>query len=136
MRFRRASWFAVRSSSFGGVARVLVGVLTGQIIDIAAAELPPGPANRFQLAGTALGGSVSIFVEGIEITVATVAGQTAAQVLQALADAVNVHPSLQALGISAQVLGGELVITGGEITGSSVDDPGLDGVMTIDALPP
>lgn len=106
----------------------------GQILDVPAAEPPPGPSNLFTLGGTAAGGSVTIFVEGIEITVVTTAGETAGQVLQALADAVNAHPTLDALGISAQVVGSDLVVTGGEITDSSIDDPGLDGTPAVDAL--
>ena len=46
------------------------------------------------------GGSVSVIIEGESITINTTAGQTAAQVAQDLAAAINANANLQALGIT------------------------------------
>ena len=76
------------------------------------------------LTGTAAGGSVSMTVADQLITVATTAGQTAAQVAQALAVAINANTALQAAGISATVRG-DRVIVNGDIESASVADAGL-----------
>ena len=83
------------------------------------------------LFGTAQGGSVSISVDGVVIQVTTSAGQSAADVLAALAAAINADPTLQGLGTSASVSGGELV-TDGEITEVSIADAGLSQQPIVD----
>jgi hypothetical protein len=60
----------------------------------------------------------------VVISVPTSAGQTPAQVAAALAAAINANPALQALGITAYVVGGRLAVNGA-ITGVSLADPGL-----------
>jgi cysteine-rich repeat protein len=76
------------------------------------------------LFGTAQGGSVSITVDGVIIEVTTTPGQSAADVLAALAAAINADPTLQGLGISAAVFESELV-TSGEVTDLTITDAGL-----------
>jgi cysteine-rich repeat protein len=76
------------------------------------------------LFGTAEGGSVSLTVDGVVIQVTTTTGQSAADVLDAIATAINTDPTLQSLGISASVSDGELV-TDGEVTDVTLADPGL-----------
>jgi spore coat protein A len=77
-----------------------------------------------RLAGTASGGSVSIVVAGETVEVTTTPGQSAADVIQALADAVNADPELQAAGISASAEGDRLVVNG-DITDVTIADAGL-----------
>jgi spore coat protein A len=77
-----------------------------------------------QLRGTASGGSVSLTVAGILVSVPTSAGQTPAQVAQALAAAVNANATLQALGVTATALGGRVVLSG-DVTGFGTSDAGL-----------
>jgi len=59
------------------------------------------------LEGLAQGGSVSVTVQGVLITVTTTAGQTAAQVAQALADAINAAPGVTA---TATAVGGRVIV--------------------------
>ncbi len=80
--------------------------------------------DSFTLAGTAQGGSVSITLEGVLVTVTTSAGQSAADALAALAAAIGADPTLSALGVSSRVEG-TMLVTGGTITGVSIDDPGF-----------
>src|SRR4029453_13082456 len=63
-------------------------------------------------------------------TVTTTAGETAAQVAQALADAVNANPALQAAGVTAAALGSRF-ITSGDITSVSINDAGLQSNLDL-----
>jgi spore coat protein A len=83
-----------------------------------------------ELAGTGQGGSVSMTVSGQVVSVTTTAGQTAAQVAQALASAINANTALQAVGITATTQGPR-VITNGDITASTMTDPGLQNVLEL-----
>jgi spore coat protein A len=76
------------------------------------------------LNGTAVGGSVSVTVSGQVVTVTTTAGQTGAQIAQALADAINANPALQAAGVTAAAVGNRF-ITNGDITSVTINDAGL-----------
>jgi len=76
------------------------------------------------LNAVAAGGSVSVTISGQVVTVTTVAGQTAAQVALALANAVNANAALGAAGITATALSNRLV-TNGDITSMSINDAGL-----------
>ena len=53
------------------------------------------------LGGTAAGGTVSVEIAGVTVQVTTTAGQSAADVMAALAAAINANPTLAALGVSA-----------------------------------
>src|SRR4030095_6518910 len=77
-----------------------------------------------ELSGQAQGGTASLTVAGVLISVNTSAGQTPAQVAAALAAAINANPALQAPGITANVAGGRVVVNGA-ITGVTLADPGL-----------
>ncbi len=83
-----------------------------------------------ELRGTAQGGRVEVTVEGQVMGVDTTAGQTAAQVIQALADAINADPTLQSLGVTAAAQGSRLV-TNGDITNVTITDLGLSQVLTL-----
>ena len=76
------------------------------------------------LFGTAQGGSVTLVVDGVTLQVGTTAGESAADVLAALAAAINASPTLQGLGTTASVGSGALA-TNGEVASFSIDDPGL-----------
>jgi cysteine-rich repeat protein len=82
------------------------------------------PESSIAIFGDAQGGSVSVTLAGEEVTIPTSLGDTASQVRQALVDAINANSILTGLGISAQVLGSQVVVDG-EVSGVSLDDPGL-----------
>ena len=82
------------------------------------------------LQGTAQGGQVSLTVQGVVITVTTTNGQSAAQVAQALANAINANATLAAAGITATAQGAR-VITNGDVTAVTVSDPGLSSPLTL-----
>jgi len=84
----------------------------------------------FELAGSAAGGSVSVTVSGQVVTVTTVAGQTAAQVAQALANAINANTALQALGITATAQGARLIVSG-DMTSALIGDAGLQSRLDL-----
>ncbi|HEU5454220.1 MAG TPA: multicopper oxidase domain-containing protein [Nocardioides sp.] len=85
------------------------------------------------LSGTAAGGSVSITVSGVVVTVTTGAGQSAADIAGALAAAINADPGLAALGVTATAQGTRLVVDGGDITQFLSADAGLGHLLTLDA---
>jgi len=84
-------------------------------------------AESFQpFAGVADGGSVEFIVNGVHIEVATYAGESAADLATACADAVNAHPGLSASGVSAQVTtSGVSFFTNAKLTGIKSNDPGI-----------
>jgi spore coat protein A len=82
------------------------------------------------LSGTAAGGSVSVTVAGQVVTVITSPGQSAAQVAQALANAINANAVLQAAGVSAAAAGKRVVIAG-DITALAIADTGLQSVLDL-----
>lgn len=84
----------------------------------------------FTLAGIAAGGSVSVTVSGQLVTVITTAGQTAAQIAQALANAINANAALQTAGVTATAQGDRLV-TNGDLTSLSVRDAGLQSKLDL-----
>lgn len=83
-----------------------------------------------ELSGTAAGGSVSITVAGVPISVTTTPGQSAAQVIAALASAVQANPTLQAAGITATAAANRLVVNG-DITSVTIADAGLTSVLDL-----
>ncbi|MFT5441686.1 MAG: cysteine-rich repeat protein [Myxococcota bacterium] len=75
--------------------------------------------------GSAVGGySIYLTVDGEALVVVTTAGQSAADVAQAVADAINADPTLGMNGTYASVIGDEL-ITNGVVSATQIDDPGL-----------
>jgi cysteine-rich repeat protein len=90
-----------------------------------------------ELAGTATGtggGRVDLIVSGELISVNTAQGQTAAEVAQALADAINANATLQAAGITATATGSRVVTTG-DITVVDIRDNGLSDVLELSVQP-
>jgi spore coat protein A len=84
-----------------------------------------------QLSETAVGdGSVSVTIEGEVVTVDPTVGQTAAEVAQELAAAINASANLQALGVTATA-DGERVVTTGQITDVTISDSGLVEVLAL-----
>jgi hypothetical protein len=77
---------------------------------------------------------VDVTVSGVLIRVTTTAGQTAAQVVQAIADAINADLVLQGLGVTATV-DGTRVVTNGDITDVDVRDSGLSDVLQLSVEP-
>jgi cysteine-rich repeat protein len=80
-----------------------------------------GGADLF---GTSMGGSVSITVAGVLVTITTVPGQTAAEILAALAAAILADPTLSGLGVQVAVIGDRLY-TSFAATGYTLNDLGL-----------
>ena len=84
-----------------------------------------------QLSGTAAGdGSLSVTIEGEVVTISPSAGQTAAQVAQDLAAAINANANLQALGVTATVVG-DRVVTNGDITDVTITDSSLSELLEL-----
>ena len=77
-----------------------------------------------RLFGVAQGGSVSITLDGVSITVVTSEGDSAEQVLANLAAAINGDATLQSLGTTAIADGNELITTG-SVSDVSIQDAGL-----------
>jgi len=84
----------------------------------------PLPGLVWTFSGVAQGGLVRFTVGGVFLTVATSAGETASDVAQAVAGAINASADLSALGITAAANGGR-VTSPGALTTHQVDDPGL-----------
>ena len=76
------------------------------------------------LAGTALGGSVSVTLDGAAVSIGTSVGQSATDVAVALVAAVNSDPALAGLGVTA-VSEDEFLITNASVDSVSISDPGL-----------
>jgi spore coat protein A len=74
--------------------------------------------------GSAEGGGVDITVDGVLVSVPTTAGQTTAEVAQAVAAAIEADPVLSANGVTA-FADGNRVVTTGTIESVSITDPGL-----------
>ncbi len=85
------------------------------------------------LAGPATGGRIDVTIQGVVVGVNTANGQTAAQVAQALAAAINANAALQALGVTALAAGGRVVVEG-DIQSVTDTDAGLRQVLTL-AMP-
>ena len=86
--------------------------------------------ERVDFAGTALGGRVEVTVNGILIGVNTSSGQSAAQVMAALAAAINANATLAAQGVTAQAIGATLVVSG-DVTTITSTDTGLSSVLKL-----
>jgi len=86
--------------------------------------------ERVDFTGTGQGGRVEVTINGIVIGVNTSAGQSAAQAMSALAAAINANAALAALGVTAQAVGGTLVVAG-DVTTISSTDAGLSSVLKL-----
>jgi cysteine-rich repeat protein len=87
--------------------------------------------------GLAQGGGVELTVDGVLVSVPTTAGQTTAQVAEAVAAAIEADPVLSASGVTA-FADGNRVVTTGTIESVSIDDPGLstEPSIAVPALSP
>jgi spore coat protein A len=86
--------------------------------------------ERVDLTGTAQGGRVEVTVNGVLVGVNTSLGQSAAQVLAALAAAINANTTLAGLGVTAQAIGSTLVVSG-DVTIISSTDAGLTTALKL-----
>ena len=82
----------------------------------------PDPISTAVFSGTAQGGSVGFAAGGVPLQVTTTTGQTAAEVAQALAAAIN--GALSAQGITATALGNTVTVNAA-ITDLAINDPGI-----------
>jgi cysteine-rich repeat protein len=80
-----------------------------------------GSADLF---GTSMGGWISIEVAGVLVSIQTLPGQSAAEILAALQAAILAHPTLASLGIEAAVVGERLYVSG-VAAGYTIGDLGL-----------
>jgi len=85
-----------------------------------------------ELGGVATGGStVDATISGEVVSIATTAGQTAAQAALALAAQINANTSLLLLGVSATAIGNRVVVEEGDVTDVQVNDLGLVATMSL-----
>ena len=80
--------------------------------------------EALEIVGLAEGGQFSVTIDGVIVVITTTSGQTAEQVADALAAAINADPTLSA----ARIFGlgsGDFVVTTGTIQAWSTTDPGL-----------
>jgi len=92
-------------------------------------------ADAWAFAGEASGGSVSFRVGGIDFTVTTLLGQTAAEVAASVAAAIRAHPALAGHAVYAAGTGSS-VISNASITNRSISDPGLTTAAVPSLGPP
>ncbi len=90
--------------------------------------------RRAELFGDPEGGNVSFVVEGVTIEVITTDAQTLAEVMAALALAIESDETLAALGVTAAGVGSQLFV-GGSYVGVVIDDPGMSDCSTGPAPP-
>lgn len=86
--------------------------------------------------GTAVGGAtIEFVVNGVALQITTFAGQTAAGVAGAIADAVNENGTLEGMGTRAAAMDGK-VFTNGIVTGTVINDAGIsDAEINQAAIP-
>jgi hypothetical protein len=87
------------------------------------------PRAVLEVSGSAQGGTLTLNVEGVVVVVATTAGQTAAEVAAAIADAINANDQLSSLGVAAVANGNQVTTSGGHLAPPLVSDPGLSAVL-------
>lgn len=80
--------------------------------------------SLFELHGTAQGGSVTLVVQGVPIQVTTSPGQTAQDVIAALAAAIQSDFTLASMQVTASAVG-DLLVIGGSYSGVTIGDAGL-----------
>jgi len=80
--------------------------------------------DSFTIYGLAEGGSVSVTVDGVLVSVTTTAGQWQSVLAAAVADAINNDETLSQQGVSAVAIGNR-VVTNGSIESVVITDPGL-----------
>jgi len=80
--------------------------------------------TQLEIYGTAQGGSASVTIDGVLVSIPTSLGQSAAQVAAALAAAIEANPTLAAAGIVAEAQDGQIAVTG-NVSAFTLADPGL-----------
>jgi len=81
--------------------------------------------NGWTLGGSAVGGySIDFTISGVALQITTTAGQTAAEVAEAMADAIQLDATLQGLGFYGHS-SGTRVLTNGSADGLVIGDPGI-----------
>jgi hypothetical protein len=98
---------------------------------------PIVPETTFNVSGTAQGGTIALDIEGVHLVITTVPGQTAAQVAEAIAAAINANAELAALGVVGSSLGASVGTTADVDGIPVVTDAGLSlsATPSIPALP-
>jgi cysteine-rich repeat protein len=80
--------------------------------------------DTFLFQGIAQGGTVVFVIDGQEVSIDTLAGETSGEIATKMASAIDSNPILSDLGVLAHTSGGNLVVAG-SITSSVISDPGL-----------
>jgi hypothetical protein len=128
----------VRVNPVSGAQRVITS--GGLLVEPIGVSFVPGSCAPLPLVGAAMGGSVGVQIGEVVVRVQTVAGQSLAAILKALATAIRNHPALESEGASATVSGLVLYLRGGGHYEAFSDDPGLrlgrQGPASVPALPP
>ena len=79
----------------------------------------------WNFSGTAVGGfTIDFTVDGVVLQIVTFAGQTGAQVAQAVANEINGNETLEDAGIFAEADGAPMS-TNGSVSNSVISDPGI-----------
>jgi hypothetical protein len=127
------SWIQL-PSTVDDVANTITFTTTGFSQFVLASGPALGP-SAWKFKGIAEGGTIDFAIGVVALQVTTTSGQTAQQVAQAVADAINANATLAAAGITATV-NGRVVSTNGSGTSNTINDPGLTLVdpFTIPAL--
>jgi hypothetical protein len=89
--------------------------------------------DSIPLFGVAAGGSVELTVDGVVILVATSPGQTASEVLVAIAEAINDDPTLAGQLVRAHVADARLV-SSGAISNVILNDSGLSQFVAVPSM--
>jgi hypothetical protein len=119
----------------GGIRQVIENITVDQIVRVAEPDTF-SPSLWLQITGTAEGGTISLSIVDINVSLTTTAGLTSGQVAQALADTVNNSTRLSLLGVKALSVG-DIVYFNHEVTDLSSTDSGITLSLSIgEALPP
>ena len=96
----------------------------GNLIDADGCSRTCRNESRQSLSGTAAGGDVEITIEGVTLLIPTLAGESATEVADHIAAAIEADPTLADRDVVATAIGDEVVV-GGSIESFIISDIGL-----------
>lgn len=99
-----------------------------------ACDFEPESVVGWVFSGVAEGGSIDFDVFTVSLHIVTAPGATAEDIAIAVADAVNLDPTLEASGVSAYEFGNIVIITG-VVTSTSINDSGIGHLSIARNLP-
>jgi hypothetical protein len=122
--------FEIPADTGGATHLVTVGIddkVTAITADCEVEVLGPTLVHRWIFSGVAEGGRISATINGCVVTIATVAGQSAARVARDFATAVNADGCVKQQGVTAEATGSVVTLTGRglSVTDTTIRDPGI-----------